>query len=251
MEDNKLDHRNVEKKLDEQSQGEQSPEVRKKAFFERFIKMYKNIFKRTVTTATTRTPYCKHKIASCYMHALEGFLRDFIYGAFVKGSITLLLGLLKPKKGLFKVFKSIFGSDTAMFAFFCGAFLGVYRLIICKLRAFRNKEDKLNSMIAGFLASLTLVLDKSKSRRITVAIYSFARSLETFIKILDHNNVVKERKWWPILLMNILQAYIAITWYFDIDGFPNGLNRPIEKITGAKENDYIIIEQVCRKPLKE
>lgn len=213
---------------------------------ERLMKLYLKIFKRTVTSATTRTPFCKHQIASCFMHALEGFLKDFFLGAFVKGGITLLLGLLKPKKGLFGAVKSIFTSDTAMFALFTGTFLATYRLTLCKLRALRGKEDKYNSMIAGFLASLTLVLDNSKSRRITVAIYSFARSLESFIKVLDHNDIIKERKLWPVFLLNILHIYIAVTWYFDIDGFPPGLNKPIEKITGAKENDYIIIERVCR-----
>ena len=131
-----------------------------------------------------------------------------------------------------------------MFAIFAGAFLATYRLMLCKLRAIRGKEDKLNSMVAGFLASLTLIFDRSKSRRITVAIYSFARSLESFVKILDNNNIIRERKWWPVLLLNILHVYTSITWHYDIEAFPPGLNKPIEKITGAKENDYIIIEKV-------
>ena len=178
------------------------------------------------------------------MHALDGFIRDFLCGSFVKGGISLLFGLLRPKRGISKILSNIFSVDTAMFAIFAGAFLATYRLMLCKLRAIRGKEDKYNGMVAGFLASLTLIFDRSKSRRITVAIYSFARSLESFIKILDNNNIVRERKWWPVLLLNILHVYISITWYYDIEAFPPGLNKPIEKITGAKENDYIIIEKI-------
>ncbi|CAI2378696.1 unnamed protein product [Moneuplotes crassus] len=236
----------VENNLKEAKDIGKNNKPKRRLMTERLMKLYLTIFKRTVTSATTRTPFCKHQIASCFMHSLEGFLKDFFIGAFVKGGITLLLGLLKPKKGLFGAFKNIFSSDTAMFALFTGTFLAIYRLTLCKLRAFRGKDDKYNSMIAGFLASLTLAFDNSKSRRITVAIYSFARSLESVIKVLDHNDIIRERKLWPVFLLNILHIYIAVTWYFDIDGFPPGLNKPIEKITGAKENDYIIIERVCR-----
>lgn len=161
---------------------EEAKIVRRNAFFEKFLRMYKKIFYEIQKESTTRTRFCKHKIASCYMHALEGFIKDFFYGATVKSGVLLAFSLLSPKKKLAGGLKQIFTFDTALFGIFSGGFIAVYRLLLCKLRAVRNKEDKLNSMIAGFCAALVLAVDRSKSRRITVAIYSFARCLETFIK---------------------------------------------------------------------
>ena len=78
LEEKKDTMQKLENKLTNDQDCEYDPEVRKKAFFDRFLRMYKNIFVMTVTSATTRTPHCKHKIGSCYMHALDGFIRDFL-----------------------------------------------------------------------------------------------------------------------------------------------------------------------------
>ena len=128
------------------------------------------------------------------MHALDGFIKDFIYGIFVKAGIQLAFSLFKGKEGIFTQIKNLANIDTLMFGVFTGSFMATFRLILCKLRALRNKEDKYNSMIAGFLASFTLMIDRSKRRRITVGIYSFTRSFEVMIKILDTNDVIKESK---------------------------------------------------------
>ena len=240
-----------EKELKQQAEGEPEEEqvIKKKAFFEKFLRMYKKIFVRTVTSATTRTPHCKHKIASCYMSALDGFLKGFFYGALVKAGIAFAFTMLK-RKNFVKSFMNMFKLDTAVFAMFTGGYIGGFRAVQCALRKYRNTDDAYNRMIANFLASAALAFDRSKSRRITIAIYTFARCVESFVKVMDHHKIMTERKWWPILLMNVLHIYIAVTWYFDIDHFPPGLNKPIERITGAKPNDYIIIEQICRAGIK-
>ena len=57
LEEKKDSMKNFEYKLINDEDSEHGPEVRKKAFFERFLRMYKNIFVMTVTSATTRTPH--------------------------------------------------------------------------------------------------------------------------------------------------------------------------------------------------
>ena len=49
----------------------------------------------------------------------------------------------------FQILKVI-SPDTMM----CGAFVGVFRLLLCNLRKLRNKEDGFNAAIAGFIAAL-------------------------------------------------------------------------------------------------
>lgn len=108
----------------------------------------------------------------------------------------------------------------------------------------RNKEDKYNSLIAGFLASLILMIDRSKQRRISIAVYSFARCFESSIKLADGHDIVKERKSWPILLMSILHIYISLTWYYEVENFPPGLERALIPITGVKPNDWNLIDRI-------
>ena len=162
----------------------------------------------------------------------------------------MLLVCLAQNKKLMKGFKQIFTFDTALFGLFTGGFLATFRLILWKLRALRDKEDKYNSIIAGFLAAFVLWIDKSKSRRITVAVYSFARCFESIIKLLDSNDIVKERKGaWPILLICTLHIYISLTWYYEFDWFPPGLEKALLVISGPKPNDWNVIDKITRKVL--
>ena len=199
------------------------------------------------------------------MHAIEGFLRLFLTGSIIKSGVLLAFSLLSPKKKLASGLRQIFSFDTLMFGTATGGFLGVFRLLFCKLKAIRNKEDKWNSLIAGFMAAFMLIIDRSKPRRITLAIYGLARCLEAIIKIIsskqrteededDSDSIFKLLKRgfnsimdFPIFLMCVLHIYVAITWYFDIVGFPVGLDKPIKAISGPKANDWRIIFEITRK----
>ena len=71
--------------------------IKRNSFFEKIIAAYKKIFYEIKRESTTRSRHCQHKIASWYMHALEGFIKDFIYGSFVKSGVMLAFSMLSPK----------------------------------------------------------------------------------------------------------------------------------------------------------
>ena len=56
------------------------------------------------------------------MHALEGFLKDFLFGISVKAGIQLAISILKAKVGVIKMLKSAFDFDTLMFGVFTGSY---------------------------------------------------------------------------------------------------------------------------------
>ena len=102
-------------------------------------------------------------------------------------------------------------------------------------------------MIAGFLAALTLTFDRSRKRRITIAIFSLARSFASTIKILDTNDIVKENKRWPVALLCMIQIYLSVTFHFYYDAFPRSLDKPfMHKLSGPDENDFILVEMIQR-----
>lgn len=47
---------------------------------------------------------------------------------------------------------SLMGRDTLRFAAFFGTFIGGYKAVNCLMRKYREKEDRLNSFVAGSVA---------------------------------------------------------------------------------------------------
>ena len=56
------------------------------------------------------------------MHALDGFIKDFLFGICVKVGIQLALSILKAKAGFIEMLKSAFDFDTLMFGVFTGSY---------------------------------------------------------------------------------------------------------------------------------
>lgn len=181
----------------------------------------------------------------------------------MKSAVFLAFSLMSPKKKLSGGIKQIFTFDTVLFGMFTGGLIGLYRILFCKLKAIRKKDDKWNCLLAGFISSFIILIDRSKGRRVTVAVYALARSVEALVKIFASNEESVEddgteslilkffkgvRKMidFPIFLMCVLHIYIAITWYYDFKAFPPGLDKPIKAISGPKKNDWHIIYKITR-----
>lgn len=103
---------------------------KKDEFFDRNLTLYQRIFSEIKNEAVTRTEFCKHRIYSCYMHALEGFLKNFFYGVVVKTGVNLAFGMLNPRKKLIPALKKVLSFDTLLFSLFGGGFICLFRLIL-------------------------------------------------------------------------------------------------------------------------
>lgn len=128
---------------------------------------------------------------------MEGSIVNFGYALGIKCAIHLAFSLLKRKTGLSKIVRNMASIDTLLFSLFCGGYVGIFRILLCNLRKLRSKDDGYNSALAGMLASLWLIIDRSKARRIQIASYMFARSFDSMSKSIDSNNLIGR-------LMNLL-----------------------------------------------
>jgi hypothetical protein len=125
---------------------------------------------------------CKHQ-QSCADNVMIGFVRSFLATYSLKYGINmipvLLLGKLFKKPSL--IYK-LGGKDTISFAMFMSTFVSLYKGVLCTLRRFRNSCDSLNSLVAGAVAGLSLMLDSNRNRRRTIALYFSTRTCHFLVR---------------------------------------------------------------------
>ena len=100
-----------------------------------------------------------------------------------------------------------------------GVFLGLwnssYKLILCLWRRF-FKEDKYSSLIAGFISAFALSFEKS-SRRLTIALYLFARALHSAWLKIDNDSLQIETEGGEVIVVWCLAAGIVFFSAYHLD----------------------------------
>ncbi len=127
---------------------------------------------------------CKHEM-SCFIHAFRGLSRTFVISFLVKHAIYVLPLL---RKGFGNIFK--FKLDTVKFALFLSSYVSLYRIVLCNLTKYTNLKPR--AFIAGFVASISIVLDSNEKRRNGIVWFVCARSLYAAVKLGFFKMQVKE-----------------------------------------------------------
>ena len=65
------------------------------------------------------------------------------------------------------------------FPAFLALFAFISKLVLCLMRRLRNKEDGLNSFMAGFLGGLSILVQNDKDTRKMFALYLFSRAYDS------------------------------------------------------------------------
>jgi len=249
-------------------------------FFIKFIKKFKyTVYKvwRNNTWTTQKSDFCRHKVKWWLIHAAEGAVKNFILAASLKLLFRIGMSAKRMKLPTFQILKVI-SPDTMM----CGAFVGVFRLLLCNLRKLRNKEDGFNAAIAGFIAALWLSIDRSRNRRIQIASFVLARSVDSMFKNIESNQIPESilgrfcpsylktpqeseeehmsddknsskskqmsalESFWPVFMASVLTMFALYTWFFEIEHFPHGVERAMRIMTQPKPNDWNLVDKIGR-----
>ncbi|KAF9436470.1 hypothetical protein BGZ76_003901 [Entomortierella beljakovae] len=124
---------------------------------------------------------CKHEGKSCSQNVTRGFLKTWLVSYLVKYAIAVLPALLTGKLAKNpSILRKSGGRDTIGFAFFLSSFLSAYKFVLCSMRRLRPNvsSDRLNAFVAGSIAGLALLLDKSTSRRRALSLYVLTRAIQ-------------------------------------------------------------------------
>lgn len=108
-----------------------------------------------------KTRFCKHP-NGCIHDTLKQLLKQVKYGLIISSILQLLKSLKSSVKGLSHLKKS-FTPEYFSIILFLSASTTALRTVKCALRWLRNKDDALNSILAGMAAGYagTLTLNKN------------------------------------------------------------------------------------------
>lgn len=114
-------------------------------------------------------------------HAVKGAARAFALAYGVRASVNFLLFLIRVVKGkapmsqiLDASFKNL---DSIRFGAMFGSFALLWKSVNNGMRLYRGKDDRLNGLVGGAVAGLSILFEK-KERRVDIAQQMLVRALQ-------------------------------------------------------------------------
>jgi len=150
--------------------------------------------------AVPRGSLCKHK-KSCYQFTLRSFFRGFMIGCGLRGSLTFLslLFLNKMYKNPKKLLELSFGPKTTSFGLFLAFFVSAWKGVACLLRNVRVHDDEFNSLIAGFLAGISIIFSRSTE----ISMYCLSKGVEAVFNACVNRGLLKSLPHGEVLLFSL------------------------------------------------
>lgn len=126
----------------------------------------------------------------CPSHALDKGLRGFVYAYGFKALMALLVGMLPGRKNRLKTALAAVTSKRAIrFGLFWGALMGSHSFLRWALAVLRGKDGRLNALVAGGIAGISILLDDPASAS-SIALYALVRSLFVVSHTLMRHKVI-------------------------------------------------------------
>ena len=202
-----------------------------------------------------KTQMCKHhqesrllnslhpawgKDLSCFFNGVFGFIQAATKMFMIKSAITLLLAIAK-RGNLLKSLMSIFSKDSFSLSLYWGLMISLYKFTIWVLRWINKTDDKINSIIAGIVSSLSTFADRSEERRIYLILFFFARSIETSINYSNTHNTIKIPDHIYVAMYSISCSLFWFLFYYDQTLMKKSLTEMLSKSGRCKKNELIFI----------
>ncbi len=129
----------------------------------------------------SKTPACNHQLG-CLTHAVKKFTKILGIGYGIKYGFAFLFFLVNPSKGWKKFSSGAQFVDSSRFAWFLACLNTAYKGSLCGMRRV-SKNEKVNSIVAGLVAGLTLAID-DRQRRIEFGQVFLARALYILLIVM-------------------------------------------------------------------
>jgi len=182
---------------------------------------------------------CKHpnhSEFSCLIHALKGFVRGFALGYSIRGAIALVTALVikrlyrNPKK---LIQSTLLHNDTIRSGLFLGTYTGTLKGVNCLLRYVRKREDGWNAIIAGSVAGLSMFISKSNE----IALYLFARALESIFNALHKRGIVPSFKHGDSVLFAICTSIMFYAFAWEQEALRPSYRKFLFNASGGRDYD--------------
>lgn len=116
-----------------------------------------------------------------------------------------------------------------------------FRALLCYLRHRSKKDCPKNTLLSGFIASIISLPFCTKETRVTLALYLFARSMESVAYI------GVERKYFPavphfsVLLFVVMVTFMVYTLFYHFDTFAKGTEKSLFRLAKLTKNERNIL----------
>ena len=155
----------------------------------------------------TRTKMCKHKF-SCYENVIISFYGIMVNSLAIKFFLSNIFLITNPRKLLKNIRNIKSTQDNFRFAFFAALMNAVYKLVLCLMRRF-GISDKVNSLVAGFLAGLVSYFEVENRRNFIAGVLA-GRMLDTVCTKGETEGYYKKLQYgdfWVFVISNWFMMY--------------------------------------------
>ncbi|KAF7725989.1 hypothetical protein EC973_009135 [Apophysomyces ossiformis] len=119
--------------------------------------------------------------AELLQHAVKGGARAFILAYGVRAGVNFclyLLRVMRKKAPIARILAASFKNmDSLRFGAMFGSFAFLWKFVNNGMRIYRGKDDRLNGLVGGAVAGLSILFEK-KERRVDIAQQLFVRALQ-------------------------------------------------------------------------
>ncbi|KAJ8660468.1 hypothetical protein O0I10_003926 [Lichtheimia ornata] len=120
-------------------------------------------------------------VTDLLIHAIKGGGRAFLLAYGIRAGVIFCLSLLRVirKRAAFgNIITASLKNETALrFAGMFGSFAFLWKLVNNGMRIYRDKDDRLNGLVAGAVAGLAILCEKQE-KRVDIAQQLFVRALQ-------------------------------------------------------------------------
>lgn len=153
----------------------------------------------------------------------------------LKASINLALALAFGGRNRKARLIEAFGMDALRFGLFLGGMAVLYRVVLRFLRELRQKDDRWNAFVAGFVSGIALLID-APSRRVDLALYAFARACEVTFNGLVNKGYVRPLPYGEVLLFVLFCGIIMYLYGVEPDTLSPSYRRFLRRFVGRDQH---------------
>ncbi|KAM0014325.1 putative transmembrane protein [Helianthus debilis subsp. tardiflorus] len=206
-------------------------------------------------------PPCDHADESCIANAIGNLCQSFLLSYGVRVGIGILLRAFKlarrksyssliDLKQLVSEKDLIVREEACRVGLLFGGFTGSYHALRCFLRKWRKKETPFNVILAGSVASLSILALDDSNRRRTLALYLLARLAQCAYNSAKSKN--KFHLWgssWrhgDSLLFALSCAQVMYAFVMRPESLPKSYQDFIQKTGPVAKPVYKAVRECCR-----
>ncbi|KRX08164.1 hypothetical protein PPERSA_01709 [Pseudocohnilembus persalinus] len=180
---------------------------------------------------------CKHK-NGCVSQIVDIGIRGFLIGIGLKGTIKILMFILKNKTlNPIKILHQFFSKDVIQFALTPAVYNIVLQGTTCLMRWFKNGETKKDAFISGFMAGFLCLLTKPKKDRQIWAVFLLTRAFQFYYNSLVNKNYIPKTKFDYVIIFSLMWFFLGSQCGAEQPNCAKSLNSFKNNITFMNEGD--------------